>query len=221
LDEQWLRSSKLSADESGCTAAVALLNKHTGHLSVANVGDARIVLGHADGRCEMLTIDHKPAMPEERARIESAGHQVGDSRLDWVLAVSRALGDRSFKLKDAHLKPEFRALTAFPHASELHVPRCDGDEDDGMCGVEGEEDAHWQEMSLDDEGKDDTSIQPPNIFCLSHSWSSSWLSTGSTFSARSKFSSCWAGRWFLLQSVFAGAIESFSGAHWARSETRE
>merc|ERR1719210_2616438 len=51
---------------------------------VAHVGDSRVVLGREDPnqttshkwRAVDLTIDHKPNLPEERARIEKAGGMV-------------------------------------------------------------------------------------------------------------------------------------------------
>lgn len=43
------------------------------------------------------TIDHKPFLPEERARILNAGGSVMIQRVNGSLAVSRALGDFAYK----------------------------------------------------------------------------------------------------------------------------
>lgn len=65
----------------------------------ANVGDTRIVLGIQDG-VFTLTLDHKPDLPEELERIAGKGGWVvslGVARVQGILAVSRAIGDRIFK----------------------------------------------------------------------------------------------------------------------------
>lgn len=62
---------------SGATATVSVLIG--GRLTSAWVGDSRAVLGRLDGgtvRAYNLTNDHKPDLPEETARIESAGGRV-------------------------------------------------------------------------------------------------------------------------------------------------
>lgn len=65
----------------------------------ANAGDARIVIGTAEGALA-LTVDHRPDLQEERERIESMGGSVmflDLPRVLGLLAMSRALGDRDFK----------------------------------------------------------------------------------------------------------------------------
>ena len=42
---------------------------------IANVGDSRAV-GHISGRAVALSVDHKPNLPAERARIQNAGGTV-------------------------------------------------------------------------------------------------------------------------------------------------
>jgi len=81
-------------------AAAATLHLLGESFLAANVGDARIVIGTAGGS-ELLTMDHRPELPEERGRIESLGGRViylDIPRVQGELAISRALGD-------AHLKP--------------------------------------------------------------------------------------------------------------------
>lgn len=66
---------------SGTTATVVLVMSHQ-RILVAHVGDSRAVLGvrrRGEGhrwRCQELTRDHKPDLPDERARIELCGAQV-------------------------------------------------------------------------------------------------------------------------------------------------
>jgi len=52
-----------------CTAVVALLQDST--LYVANAGDSRAVLGRK-GKAVEISLDHKPDLPEELARITAA-----------------------------------------------------------------------------------------------------------------------------------------------------
>lgn len=74
----------IDAVQSGSTVSV-IYHDHRKHvLHVAHVGDSRCVLGRSDpdatGDAQWvnmdLTVDHKPDMPEERARIEAAGGRV-------------------------------------------------------------------------------------------------------------------------------------------------
>ena len=89
--------------QAGTTAVVAYLKGNRSF--VANAGDSRCVLGgrRADGsvRALRVTVDHKPSLPAEEARIKAAGGFVtrtrikrGEiSRVCAILGVARALGD--------------------------------------------------------------------------------------------------------------------------------
>lgn len=72
---------RVDARISGTTATVVLVTSDQKML-VAHVGDSRAVLGvrrRGEGhrwRCQDLTRDHKPDIPDERARIELCGAQV-------------------------------------------------------------------------------------------------------------------------------------------------
>ncbi len=94
-----------SEERSGSTALVALLGG--GMLHVAHVGDSRAVLASGPrASATRLTADHKPELPEERARVEAAGGRVvwggacwrvTHARTETMLACSRSLGDFAFK----------------------------------------------------------------------------------------------------------------------------
>jgi serine/threonine protein phosphatase PrpC len=83
--------------ESGTTAATFyIIDKK---YIVSNVGDTRVIMGTKAG-VDLLTIDHKPCLPEERLRIEELGGFIfgyGTPRVQGILAVSRALGDARLK----------------------------------------------------------------------------------------------------------------------------
>jgi protein phosphatase 1L len=90
-----------SSLEGGCSAVTAMLVDHGSRLIVANVGDARAVLAK-NGRAVQLSVDHDPGSPTERASVERRGGMVtqipGDYwRVDGLLSVARAFGDKSLK----------------------------------------------------------------------------------------------------------------------------
>lgn len=55
----------LYSDES-----VNLNQSPTVRVAIANVGDCRVVLCDKNGKATAMTNDHKPYLPEEKARIE-------------------------------------------------------------------------------------------------------------------------------------------------------
>jgi protein phosphatase 1L len=106
--------------------AVGTLYLRGSRFLAANAGDVRIVIGDGPGALS-LTVDHKPELPAERARIEALGGRVVSydvPRVQGLLSMSRSLGD-------AHLKP---FVTAEPRIEEgllgrgndLAIIACDG-----------------------------------------------------------------------------------------------
>ncbi|KNC50416.1 serine/threonine protein phosphatase, partial [Thecamonas trahens ATCC 50062] len=120
LDAALNRDPRSSFMKEGTTALVAACIGS--QLVVANAGDSRAVLVAASGEATILTQDHHPQLPGERARIEAFGSRVvadprsGTARVDGVLAVSRALGDFMFKDydRDEPGPPSACAVTAEP-----------------------------------------------------------------------------------------------------------
>jgi len=121
-----------SAEGIGSTAVLCCVTPSC--LVVANCGDSRAVLcrgGHAID----LSQDHKPSLPEERARIEEAGGWVQHGavpRVNGDLSLSRALGDLEYK--DDKLPPENHIVSAVPEVrsvartpqDEFLLLACDG-----------------------------------------------------------------------------------------------
>uniref|UniRef100_A0A7S3G5Z2 PPM-type phosphatase domain-containing protein n=1 Tax=Palpitomonas bilix TaxID=652834 RepID=A0A7S3G5Z2_9EUKA len=66
-------------------------------LYLANVGDCRAVIGHADGTPSQLTEDLNCENQKEVERIEKMGGRVVGGRVYGSLAVTRSIGDGDFK----------------------------------------------------------------------------------------------------------------------------
>lgn len=81
----------------GCTAIVALMVKDK--IYVANAGDSRCVVA-TKGDAVALSEDHKPDNKEEKDRIEKAGGEVYEGRINGRLNLSRAIGDFDYKGND-------------------------------------------------------------------------------------------------------------------------
>lgn len=89
-------------DISGSTANVVLQIKNK--LFISNLGDTRAVIftmgkdGKSPGRVIYNTIDHRPGLASEKERISKMGGKIIDSRVNGILAVSRAFGNFEFGL---------------------------------------------------------------------------------------------------------------------------
>lgn len=79
------------------TTVTAVHVQRGARLRVGHVGDSRAMLIDRDGTPHTLTEDHSPMRKDEASRIEKAGGHVLRGRVNGVLAVSRAVGDRALK----------------------------------------------------------------------------------------------------------------------------
>lgn len=121
----------------GCTACSAIITPT--EIIVGNSGDSRAVFAKKSstpgGKFTgiELSMDHKPELPEEKARIEKAGGFVEDNRVKGVLNLSRSLGDLEYK-SDASLAPKDQMITCVPEIkreklgadSAFLIIACDG-----------------------------------------------------------------------------------------------
>jgi serine/threonine protein phosphatase PrpC len=93
-------------------------------LIVANAGDQRAVLCRG-GRPYQITRDHRPDVPDEKARIEQEGGFVSENkRVNGVLALSRALGDPELHPHVTHV-PDIFHIELTPEDKFLIIA-CDG-----------------------------------------------------------------------------------------------
>lgn len=130
LKQAYLKADKefitpKTAPQSGSTAATIILLGR--RLFAANVGDSRVVLCRGGGQCVELTSDHKPSRPDEAARVRAAGGFILHKRVMGELAITRAFGDKSFKMGiKAMLEEEAdeisRGLNENEQAKDLTAP---------------------------------------------------------------------------------------------------
>ncbi|KAK7200377.1 protein phosphatase [Novymonas esmeraldas] len=113
IDQDWMDSGR----EGGSTGTFFVARKegNSVHMQVGNVGDSRVI-ACINGTCVPLTEDHKPNNDGERQRIENCGGRVENNRVDGTLAVSRAFGDREYKLgTGSQLEQKVIALADVQH----------------------------------------------------------------------------------------------------------
>ena len=118
---------------SGCTANVCLIIKKT--IYCANCGDSRSIINKG-ANAFPLSVDHKPDDQLEKERVQKAGGDVYDGRINGNLNLSRAFGDLEYKVnhKDKQCLPQNFMITAYPDVStneitkdvNLIVMGCDG-----------------------------------------------------------------------------------------------
>lgn len=105
-----LPSVRSNEDHSGTTAVYSLVTPT--HIIVGNIGDSRSILVRG-GSAVAMSYDHKPTNPPEQARIVAANGTVTLSRVNGDLAVSRALGDYTYKTM-THLPAEAQQVSPEP-----------------------------------------------------------------------------------------------------------
>lgn len=114
IDEIMLSDNKLKNEIAGTTAVTCLVKGDK--IFCGNVGDSRAV-ACISGVCCPLSYDHKPSNPLEEQRIREAGGWIEFNRVNGNLALSRALGDFSFK-RNSSKPPSEQMVTASPDIEE-------------------------------------------------------------------------------------------------------
>ncbi|XP_041035240.1 protein phosphatase 1B-like [Carcharodon carcharias] len=123
IDSRMQRHWRRSGGRCGGSTAVAVTVSPT-HLYFVNCGDSRAVLCRG-GSTRFYTEDHKPSLPREHERIRRAGGTVTLQRVNGSLAVSRALGDFSFKAAEERGQTE---QLVSPEPEVYEIERSDEDQ---------------------------------------------------------------------------------------------
>uniref|UniRef100_A0A5K3FAL9 protein-serine/threonine phosphatase n=1 Tax=Mesocestoides corti TaxID=53468 RepID=A0A5K3FAL9_MESCO len=111
-------------DVGGSTCIALMLRGNRAYC--ANCGDSRAVLSRL-GVAEALSVDHKPTIASEWNRILAAGGWVAANRVNGNLALSRALGDFTYK-RNALLSPEEQIVSAEPDVTHCELKTTESDE---------------------------------------------------------------------------------------------
>lgn len=109
-------------ESSGCTAVAGLLT-HDNRLLVANAGDSRAIIC-SKGEGIAMSHDHKPENTDEKKRIQAAGGYVEFGRVNGNLALSRALGDFTYK-RNSKVPVEEQIITCDPEIIERQITEDD------------------------------------------------------------------------------------------------
>lgn len=114
---------KKQAETGTCAVELYIMGNN---FMAANAGDSRAIIGTRTG-VKPLTRDHKPDDAPERSRIEALGGNVvvlGVPRVEGILAISRALGDKCLK---PYVTPEPRIIEGLLGTeNDRAVLACDG-----------------------------------------------------------------------------------------------
>lgn len=105
----------------GSTAIVCLMTKET--IYIASLGDSRCMIC-SQGKCTIVSIDHKPELPEEKERIEAAGGKIKNNRINGKLGMSRSLGDFQFKMKK-NRPADKQMVISVPHIEKIKNEKID------------------------------------------------------------------------------------------------
>jgi len=132
LDKTFMDSNTV---EDGTTAIFVIARngekEGTLILKVGNIGDSRAALSQ-NKTAIALSEDHKPNSPNELARIEKAGGFVSLNRVRGNLALSRAIGDRAYKIptnfhareQQVTCEPEYKTIEV--NSNDYLFLGCDG-----------------------------------------------------------------------------------------------
>jgi len=126
----------VNTEASGCSCSIAILAGQTVHF--AHIGDSTAMLAcwnRHDSRLIYNTCDHKPDLPEERARLEAAGSEVretegGSFRIYMQgssfpgLTMSRCFGDTA--CKGVSQEPVYRQFLMQPADENYLIIASDG-----------------------------------------------------------------------------------------------
>ena len=88
---------------SGSTCNLLIINKNINKYYLANVGDSRCLAVFNNKHFSQISIDHRPDNLREKIRIELLGGKIINKRVNGILGLTRAFGDKKLKY---FVKPE-------------------------------------------------------------------------------------------------------------------
>lgn len=149
--------TRVRYERSGSTCIVVVVTPS--HIICANSGDSRAILRRA-GKALPLSFDHKPNNAPELERIQQAKGFVKAKRVDGDLAVSRGLGDFTYKSNEMLRVDQQKVI---PNPEFVTYPRKKEDEFmilacDGIWDVADNEECASFVQSLLDEGESDLGL---------------------------------------------------------------
>eukprot|EP01060_Flectonema_neradi_P034649 TRINITY_DN6152_c0_g2_i11.p1 TRINITY_DN6152_c0_g2~~TRINITY_DN6152_c0_g2_i11.p1 ORF type:complete len:508 (+),score=77.13 TRINITY_DN6152_c0_g2_i11:204-1727(+) len=98
-DTRFMKVAETENLEAGCTALACLIRNDK--ITCANLGDCRAVIGRLAGdgvQPDVLTSDHNVKSPKEVEGVISRGGMILRNRVNGVLSVTRALGNKSCRV---------------------------------------------------------------------------------------------------------------------------
>eukprot|EP00474_Spongospora_subterranea_P010262 CRZ10720.1 hypothetical protein [Spongospora subterranea] len=115
----------------GCACVFVIVEHEQGvdredsiRLTISNSGDCRALWSFSSSEhqdfVDALTVDHKPSLELEKARIVKAGGHVAADRVDGDLALSRAIGDWKYKC-NPDVPFEEQKVIALPDIQRRHI----------------------------------------------------------------------------------------------------
>ncbi|KAL7711582.1 Protein phosphatase 2C-2 [Entamoeba marina] len=113
-------------DDSGTTAVTAIIKDR--YLIVGNVGDSECIVAQTKYGMdyEVLTYKHTAKDADEKIRMKNNGGILFNGRVYGSLAVSRSLGDRSYKGKGVVIADPFTKVYELTSKDTFIVLACDG-----------------------------------------------------------------------------------------------
>lgn len=82
-------------NKSGTTCNLLIINKNINKFVLANVGDSRCIICYKNNKVKQISIDHRPENIKEEIRIELLGGKIINNRVEGILGLTRAFGDKN------------------------------------------------------------------------------------------------------------------------------
>lgn len=137
LNQETISKALIEADQAFLTCGIDVMNGTTAVFAiteifdegnkqgdatwktvVGNLGDSRCIIGnYSDAQFHCMTTDHKPTDEGEMERVNAAGGFIALKRVDGILAVSRSIGDGTYK-NIPDLPPEKQKVIPIPDVTE-------------------------------------------------------------------------------------------------------